>query len=161
MDSKQIAIELEKRYPEPSLHLDAPELAQLETLLPKAITPLRYVLIPNVPHALLSPESEEYFQRTRKETFGMPLAQVEKEKGGEDAWRAAEPAFKEVGELYRKNGGPFLLGKEVGHADFIVVGILEFGRKIDQAYFERMVTMEPTLKTLYDASKQWLERNDH
>lgn len=41
--------------------------------------------------------------------FGMPLAQLEKEKG-EEAWKAVEGPAKEVGDLLRKNGGPFFLG---------------------------------------------------
>ena len=41
----------------------------------------------------------------------MPLAQVEREKGGEGAWEAAEPKWRELGALLRAEGGPFFMGK--------------------------------------------------
>ena len=43
--------------------------------------------------------------------FGMPLAQLEKEQGGNNAWKGAEAPFKDVGELLKVESGPFLTGK--------------------------------------------------
>lgn len=45
----------------------------------------------------------------------MPLSQVEKEKGGESAWEAAEPKWKELGALLKAEGGPFFMGKTGEH----------------------------------------------
>jgi len=53
----------------------------------------------------------EYFEKIREAELGMPLAQFEKEQGGEDAWKGAEPAFKEVGKLLKAEGRPFFMGK--------------------------------------------------
>ena len=67
--------------------------------------------MPPIPRNLLNTASVEYFERTREARFGMPLSQFEKEHGGDKAWEEATPAFKEVGDMLRANGGPFLLGK--------------------------------------------------
>lgn len=161
MDSRKIAMELEKRFPEPSLHLDAPQLRQVEEMLAKGFGSLRGVLLPRVPSALLTPVSAEYFERTRKQRYGMSLAQLEKETGGEAAWTEAEPALRELGDLLKAKGGPFVLGDTVSYADFVVVGMLQFAKRIDEALYERAVTVEPALKALYEASERWLERDGH
>ncbi|KAL9127177.1 MAG: hypothetical protein Q9217_003885 [Psora testacea] len=161
MDSLKIAQELEKLYPEPSLHLDDPVLEQVLELTPACVASLGGVLMPKVPRTLLNPASVEYFERTRAARFGMPLAQLEKEKGGENAWKEAEPALKKLGELLKGKGGPFFLGEEVSYADFIVVGALECFRRLGDGILERMIEIEPALGRLYEASKQPLERNDH
>ena len=45
----------------------------------------------------------------------MTLSQLEKEKGGEGAWKAAEPKWKELGTLLKAEGGPFFMGKTGKH----------------------------------------------
>jgi len=50
--------------------------------------------------------------RTREERFGMSLALLEKEEGGEKAWEKTRPVVEELGRVLRKEGGPFVLGKE-------------------------------------------------
>lgn len=160
MDSRKIATELEKRYPEPSMHLDAPELRQVEESLKKGFESLRPVFLPKVPDALLNPRSAEFFTRTRKERFGISLAEME-EKIGETGWKEAEPALQELGALLKAKGGPFILGSTVSYADFIIVGMIHFARRIHEDLYQRVIALEPTLKTLYEASAVWLERDDH
>lgn len=111
MDSHKIAIEVEQLHPLPPLYLDSPMLPKVQELLKQGVSPLRGVLMPNIPRNLLNPRSAEYFEETRSVRFGMPLSQLEKEQGGESAWTAAEPAMKELGALLRAEGGPFVLGK--------------------------------------------------
>lgn len=111
MDSRKIADELEKQYPEPSLHLDSPLLPRVEAGVLNMFGPLRPVMLPLIPRTRLNAAAVEYFERTRKEMVGMPLSQWEKEQGGDKAWEKATPAFKEVGDMLRANGGPFILGK--------------------------------------------------
>ncbi|KAL8687388.1 MAG: hypothetical protein Q9218_006426, partial [Villophora microphyllina] len=127
MDSKAIAIALEKMYPNPPLYLDDPMLARVEELWPKLQTTLRGVAMPKIPRNVLNTESVTYFEETRGKRFGMPLSQLEKEVGGEKAWEDAKPFIKEFGEMLRENPeGPFLRGEEVSYADFVVVGALRF-----------------------------------
>lgn len=111
MDSRKIADELEKQYPEPSLHLDAPILPKVEAVFLNLFKSLAPDMLPQIPRTLLNAASAEYFERTREVRFGMPLSQLEKEEGGDKAWEKAEPLFKELGDWLRANGGPFLLGK--------------------------------------------------
>jgi hypothetical protein len=111
MDSKLIAERLEKEHPSPSLHLDSPILAQVEQLLPKVTGGLRAVWMPKIPGVLLNPPSAEYFERTRTESLGFPLAELGKKHGGEEAWIAVLPAIHELGEVIKENGGPFVLGE--------------------------------------------------
>jgi len=47
------------------------------------------------------------------------------------------------------------------YADFVILGWLQFFKTIDMKLYERVVSIEPAFGTLYDASKQWLERDDH
>jgi len=41
------------------------------------------------------------------------------------------------------------------------VGLLHFWKVIDEKIYERAVEIEPALGKIYDASKQWLERDAH
>ena len=115
MESKKIAAELERRYPSPPLHLDSPLLLKIDELKNQAITVLRAVLMPDV-HLLLNERSDQYFVPTREAKFGMSMSQL-KEKGGDHSWTKAEPTIKEVGELLRAEGGPFLMGKTGEYPD--------------------------------------------
>ena len=51
----------------------------------------------------------------------------------------------------------------VSYADLIVVGALHFCTLLgdDDNMFQRVKDIEPAFLTLYDASKAWLERDDH
>ena len=50
----------------------------------------------------------------------------------------------------------------VSYADLIVVGALKCFSLLDNAgMIERLKNIEPAFLTLYDASKPWLERDDH
>ena len=120
MDSRKIADVLEKKHPSPSLHLDSPILKKVEELAPQCVMPLGPVFIPRVPRFMLNSRSAEYFERTREARFGMSLSQLEKEKGGESAWKAAEPKWKELGTLLKAEGGPFFMGKTGKHIGSIL-----------------------------------------
>ncbi|KAL9074355.1 MAG: hypothetical protein Q9161_002341 [Pseudevernia consocians] len=163
MDSRKIADVLEKEHPSPSLHLDSPIVKKVEELVPQCTTPLGPVYMPRVPRFVLNPPSVEYFERTRGARLGMTLSQLETEKGGESAWKAVEPKWKELGNLLKAEGGPFFMGKTVSYADLIVVGALHFCTLLgdDDNMFQRVKDIEPAFLTLYDASKAWLERDDH
>lgn len=116
-------------------------------------------MMPKIPRNLLNEASATYFRRTRSQRFGMPLEQLEREIGGEKQWEEARPAVQEIGGLLKENGGPFLLGKEVSYADFILVGALHWFRRSGEGVYERVVEMEPSLRRLYEASGKWVERD--
>lgn len=110
MESKAIATRLEKDYPSPSLHLDSLVLKEVEELLPKFMMPLRALCVPAVP-SLLNERSVEYFERTRAEALGKTLQEYAKTDGGEKAWIEALPGLNSLGELIKKEGGPYVMGK--------------------------------------------------
>jgi glutathione S-transferase len=110
MESKSIAARLEKDHPTPPLLLDSPLLGKVEALLPKATGPLVGVWMPAVSTNLLNPSSKEFFERTRQERLGKPLPQLAQETGGEEAWVGALPGLKELGDLVKAEGGPFVMG---------------------------------------------------
>ena len=111
MDSMAIAQELEKTYPSPSLHLSDPVVQRVVEMWGKITVPLRGVLMAKTPRNILNPVSVEYFERTRAERFGMPLLQLEREEGGEGAWREVEPTFRKSGGLLEASGGAVFLGE--------------------------------------------------
>lgn len=50
----------------------------------------------------------------------------------------------------------------VSYADFVLVSALHMFKRVDQALlYDRVVSIEPALGLLYNASKAWLERDDH
>ncbi|CAF9916288.1 MAG: hypothetical protein HETSPECPRED_002814 [Heterodermia speciosa] len=160
MDSRKIASELEHRYPSPSLRLDSPVLKKVEGLIPRLTAPLVGVFMPKVPNGLLNPPSAEYFERTRAERFGKTLSDLGTDSDEEKAWAQVESPLKEMGEILKAEGGPFALGKTVSYADFVIVSLLQYAKRVDEAIYERAVAIEPSLRTVFDASKQWLERDD-
>lgn len=110
MDSWPIAHELEKQYPEPSLHLDDPIVVQIRDHIFKLLTPVVPHLIPKVGR-IQTEKSRPYFYETRKKAFGMSLDDLEKQNATEKCWEDAKAPAKEAGDLLRKNNGPFFLGE--------------------------------------------------
>lgn len=49
----------------------------------------------------------------------------------------------------------------VSYADIIIASFFYFLKRIDQSLFDRAVAHDPVLKTHYDASIKWFERDDH
>ena len=110
MDSKAIAAHLEKLYPSPSLHLNSDAQKEIEQLVPKIHEALRGVSLPLVLNILNEP-SREYFERTRSAMLGKSLKEYAQTNGGEHAWIAALPYIKGLGEVIKKNDGPFVMGE--------------------------------------------------
>lgn len=162
MDSKAIAIALEKLYPNPPLHLDSPILARVEELWPQVMAALRGVVMPLIPRNILSEKSIPYFNETRQERFGMPLEQLEKVAGGEKAWEDARPIIGQFGDLLREKEkeGPFLGGGEVGYADFVLVGAMELLRRAGGGVWERLVKEEEGFERLWRECGEWVQRDD-
>ena len=110
-DSAKIASELEKRYPEPSLHLDSP-------LLPKAYAAVSAILEINRPllgrkvvSNILNQRSVEYISQTRAEALRKSFEEYTKETVIEEVWGLLEVPLKNLAALSMGNGGPFVMGK--------------------------------------------------
>lgn len=176
MDSKKIAAVLEEQFPSYPLHLDSDVLPQLRPFMSEIHTALLPEWLIKYPQNVLTPESADFYFRTREEWVGMSLQSYQSEKGGEHCYEAARPAAQELGALLRKTDGPFLLGDEgtftlklvmlalmerlVSYADFVLVSFLHWFKLGDDKIFDRLVSFDPALKTVYDACSKWLERCD-
>ncbi|KAL8884592.1 MAG: hypothetical protein Q9215_007399 [Flavoplaca cf. flavocitrina] len=102
MDSKAIAIALEAKYPEPHLHLDAPELGRAEELWMQLLRSLVGVFGPRVDSTLLNDRSREYTEAN---------IHLEGKPDGDDAWASAKPMLGDIGALLKEKGGPYVLGE--------------------------------------------------
>ncbi|CAE6379976.1 unnamed protein product [Rhizoctonia solani] len=84
---------------------------------------------------ILDDRGHEYFIRTREENFGKPLAEVLKEE--ESKWSTEiRESWATAGKLLDANGpmdqvGPFVLGKQISDADFMIAGILIWVRRAE------------------------------
>lgn len=161
MDSWPIALELEKRYPSPSLHLDDPVNVKIRDQINAILGPLFMQLLPNVPN-LLPQRSQEYFYKTREAAFGKPLSEVRQEAlaNAEDGWKQAEQPLKETADLLKKHDGPFFLGQTVSYADFIFTSMLYFVKQLDESFFQRMLSFDPVFSNIYKASEQWFAKDN-
>jgi len=169
MDSRKIATRLEELYPTPSLHLDSPYQAKIESAMNKIMTHVEPIFLPLVPKNILNEASNPYWYRTREAWAGMSLDKLWEEKGGEKAWEALEKSGdlqEVVGWLKENPEGPFFLGKEISYADFVWAGFLLFMKSIGREYGYDQVLKRSggdgeVHERLLDALKQWTERGDH
>lgn len=105
MDSQNLAERIEKDHPEPPLHLDSPLLEQVNDFGPKIMAIIRPMVIAGVYANLLPEKSRGYFEKHGR------VKQLPEEQEQEELWTQASPGIKELGELLRANGGPFLMCK--------------------------------------------------
>ncbi|KAK7179214.1 uncharacterized protein CC84DRAFT_1191760 [Paraphaeosphaeria sporulosa] len=160
MDSWPIAQELERRYPSPSLHLNEPVTVKVRDQISKILSPIILQLLPRVPDQL--PErSREYYNRTREEMFGRPLAELHKEalENAEDGWKQLQEPVKEIADLLRKHDGPFFLGETVSYADFILVSMFHFVERFDEQAYQRLMSFDPAFSKVYEAAREWFVRD--
>lgn len=111
MGSKEIATRVEKEHPEPPLPLGSPILEGLSRIEYDIMQPLRGIWQSGTYTNVLPQRSKDYFVKTREERLF--LLQQAKESG-EEAWIEASPAIKEVGDILKANGGPFVMGEKRG-----------------------------------------------
>ena len=163
MESKKIALALEPLYPNPSVHLDSPYQSRIESLLPQIITHVRPIFMPLVQKTFLNPPSHAYFTADREKTIGMSLEKYH-EKNAEKGFEEAKPYLRQLGEMYKEvSDGPFLGGKEPIYADFLVVAWLRMMDRLGAGWLDRLFGVEggAELKSLYEASRKWLERDNY
>ncbi|KAI1109743.1 hypothetical protein F5Y14DRAFT_431260 [Nemania sp. NC0429] len=165
MDSWDIAQELEKQYPSPSLHLDSPLRDRYNELLNPSFAALRPEVIRYVPEALLNEASLEHWEVTRTPRIGMPLPQYVAEQGGPQAYKKAAPYLQQITALLKENdAGVFFEGETISFVDFIHAGFLIMFRRYGRDSFDQLLeaTGDPELHLKFlEALKPWIERDDH
>lgn len=162
MDSLAIAQELENFQPKPSLHLDDPAVQRMQASVLKIMATLGPDIYVRIPAMLLNDRSAEYFEQTRAKRFGMPLDQLRAEKGGEQAWQAAQEAFDEIKGLLTENpDGPFVRGQEVSFADFIFAGLCRMVERLDDGdLFGRLLAVDGRFGEHYKACREFIQKDD-
>ncbi|KAM0261877.1 hypothetical protein ACHAQJ_002080 [Trichoderma viride] len=162
MESYAIVKELENLYPEPSLHLHNGYYDRTFTILLDVAINLAPEVVPQIPFSVLNDESIEYYQRTRKERFGMSLEDLLKsDKAGENAWAATKPAIQNLKTLLKENSsGPFIDGGQVSYADFLIAGVFVFLEKVHKDSFERLMSYDECFERHYKACHKWMTQND-
>ncbi|KAM3556982.1 hypothetical protein MY1884_004771 [Beauveria asiatica] len=164
-DSRKIADLIEKRYPEPSVHLDSPYQSRIEGVVPKAFVPLMGIGLNRIPRRLLNPASVEYWIKDRTEFVGSDLAEHEAKNGGETAFAAAAPALKGITAMLKENpDGPLFSGKEVVYADFVWIAALYFFKRIGDDVYEGALKASghgTVHENLLKAAEPWLKRGDY
>lgn len=164
MDSRKIVEVIENLHPQPSVHLDSAYLPKVESLMIQILPALVGVYIPMVPKRLLNEASHEHWYRTREKRVGMPLDQLQREKGGPDAWLNAKPFLNQVTDLLKEDtSGPYFMGNTVSYADFVWAGFLIFAQRIGLDVFEELLSTVSDRQVhvkLLLALDEWSERND-
>lgn len=175
MNSKDIAQYLEEKSPEPSIHLDSPYIPkvikEIATLIDHSLGKSLFgIVLDRVPSRILNPASAEYWIRTRSDVVGKPLAELTaEEKGGQVLWDNAVENVGNVTRLLKENPeGPFFAGKTVTYADFYWVGFLLFFKRMGDDVFQKLIDASGDVEgsenvhlKLFEACKQWSERDDH
>ena len=120
--------------------------------------------MPRIRDNLITDHSKAFWVRTREDLFGMTVDEFQKTKGGEQAWRAAQPGLQALSEFltkHKRDAGPFTLGSQVSYADLVLVAFLESTKRTSLAMFERIISSHSSIRELYEASGKWLERSSY
>ncbi|KAK3678884.1 hypothetical protein LTR78_001337 [Recurvomyces mirabilis] len=163
MDSHKIAQALEELQPEPSLHFENGYTDRVQSTVLEINKALAPIALPRIPENLLNEPSAAYFRETRAKRFGMTLEELAKsDKAGETAWKNAAPGIEQLRAILRENpDGPYVMGKIVSFADFIIAGFFRFGEILDRDgdIFGRSMKIDENFGKHYEACKKWLERD--
>ena len=134
-DSWSIAEYLEKQYP------DTPSLFPNNTKgLQAALTDGHHASLANVwafaipaTHAILNPESEKYFRRTREMTFGVKMEEITpKGERAVEEWAKFKANLDKVDTWFTKTDdkGPFILGDTISWTDLNVASWTTWWRAV-------------------------------
>ena len=164
MDSLAIAKVLEKLQPEPSLHLDNGYTDRCQTAVLETQKAIMPIAMPRIPTKVLNEASAGYFRETREKRVGMTLPELAKSEKAQNAWTYAQPGIDELKAiLHEHEEGPYVMGKTVSFADFIIAGFWRFMEILDESgdLFERGMKMDEAFPRHYEACEEWLRRDDH
>lgn len=149
MDSPVVALEVNKRYPEPRLDMAEELQAKAMPILGEILPALLGEFYPRIQRDILLPEVVEGWTRKKEAMFGMSMAEFQAQRGGEVAWGKAKPGFEKLRAFLQEGGGPFVKGKEVTYLDFVLAALMESVKRIGEDMFERLYGEVPELKILH------------
>ncbi|PPJ52397.1 hypothetical protein CBER1_09778 [Cercospora berteroae] len=159
MDSEKIIPKIEELYPSPSLHLDRTDIIDaVKAASGKVFYPLMSWFFPKVQSRILVEEDIAWFEEDRGRRFGMSMADLEKSKSEEDCFEAAKPGFEMMEKLltdFKKDDGPFIMGKEMCFGDLLLVGTVRMMEMLGEDEKEKFLGKVKGLRELYDAGKKY------
>ncbi|KAJ5710913.1 hypothetical protein N7488_005069 [Penicillium malachiteum] len=161
MGSDPIAEFLESSYPEPLLTILSELGTKIQTQARNvAWSTFRNSVVPREYH-LFSPQSQEFFRRTREATIGQPLEDLLDSNKEDENWEAIDPKMQKVNTLLLTNSaqGPFILGEQPSYADFFIAGLLQCARTVEESVFQRLVRY-PGFEQVYNACLPFMEKRD-
>ncbi|KAK2464961.1 hypothetical protein APHAL10511_003037 [Amanita phalloides] len=128
-ESHRIAAYLDETYPDTPKVIpagtEALQTAWIEAIMPNLGAMWQFA-VPRVLDIIDHPESRDYFHRTRSKMFGKDLHEMRPQG---DAWVAAmkdmEKGFNVIDQWILKSGGPYVMGKTVSFADFVLAGWIQ------------------------------------
>ncbi|KAK5656732.1 hypothetical protein OQA88_4280 [Cercophora sp. LCS_1] len=158
MDSTPIAAFIHSLHPLPPINLASDFGTEILAEMRTAAGPAWRISVTPREVGILSPRAEEYFRQTREPVMGPLEALLDGDKE-ERAWQEADKGLKAVGDKMRREGGPFVLGREVSLTDFSIAGHVQLARVVDEKIYERLVGYEG-FRGIYEACGRWMERKD-
>jgi glutathione S-transferase len=109
-DSAKIASELEKRYPEPSLHLDSPFLPEAYAAVGNILKVIRLLLGRKVLSNILNERSVQYMTVSRADFIKKSREEYANEAAIEEVWKNLKGPLEILAALCSRNTGPFVMG---------------------------------------------------
>jgi glutathione S-transferase len=162
MDSDIIARRLEGFCPKPSLALDDSILGEVEQVVMEILLSLLPVLI--IPSRdMLDEDGRKWFEADRSRALSMSCNEFAIVCGSETAWANAEPGLsrlKDVLTSNRKDGGPFIRGRNATYGDFVIASFFEWTKRAgDGDVYQRIVQGNKAFSDLQEACGPWLDRD--
>jgi hypothetical protein len=125
MESLNIAKALEKRFPEPSLHLDDPKLPKVLELVDKIMFCIAPNMLPEVYMSIVPDASKPYWHESRLRWFGIEIMEMKRLHGGEGCYDTAAAPLREVTGLLKDNAdNPWFSRDTAGFTDIVWVAFL-------------------------------------
>lgn len=166
MDSLAIALHLDAVFPSPPLFPSGDASFALMLAVTRVlgvVTEHLYPLVIPAVMEILDERGQEYFNRTRSELFGKPVAEM-RPKDPESRRQTEEAALKEMGFIVRivkgrpEKKGVFIEGEKPSYADFCLVSWLAWFERSDRQLWEKLITVENgEIKALWEACSSWLD----
>ena len=90
------------------------------------------------------------------------MEEFEAAKGGEKAWKDAEPGFAAINRFlkeHKKDDGPFLMGSQVCYGDFVLAAMAEAVQRVGSDLYDRLISHCADVKELHEGCRQWFEKD--
>lgn len=158
MNSLLITPKLDELYPEPSLQLGTKEQDEVQEVVDSIVKPLIPYWLPKVARNVLNDEDKAWMYEVRAPEAKVPLEEWER-MPADEIWANAKPSIEKLVALLERHNGPFVMGEKPSYGDFVIVAFLKMFERMGNEDLGRFIEF-PSIKALWDASAQWVQRDD-